>query len=78
MIDATPADYGGLEARRVSPFTRVSTAAKILREQYGEAEARKLALREQQSARRARSRKRFIFWAEVEKSIGSGEANGSM
>ena len=71
MIDATPAGYGGLEARRVSPFMRVPTAAKILREQYGEAEAGKRALRELQSAKRARSRKRFNFWAAVLKSIAS-------
>jgi hypothetical protein len=71
MIDATPACYSGLEARRVSPFMRVSTAAKILRDQHGEAEARKRALRELQSAKRARSRKRFGFWVAVVKSIAS-------
>lgn len=78
MIPARRAGYGRLEARMISPFMRAPTAAKILREQYGEAEARKLALREQQSATRARSRKRFDFWAAVAKSIASGETNGSM
>lgn len=29
MIDAPPAGYGGLEARRVSPFMRVSISAEI-------------------------------------------------
>ena len=57
---------------------RAPTAAKILREQYGEAEAGKLAARELQSAKRARSRKRFVFWAAVAKSSASHEANGSM
>jgi hypothetical protein len=71
MIDATPAGYSGLEARRVSRFMRVPTAAKILREQHGGAEALKLALRELQSAKRARSRKRFNFWGAVAKSIAS-------
>jgi hypothetical protein len=71
MIDAMSARNGGLEATRVSPFMRAPTAAKILRDQHGEAEARKLALRELQSAKRARSRKRFNFWAAVAKSIAS-------
>jgi hypothetical protein len=62
MIPATRAGFGRLEARRISPFMRASTAAKILREQHGEAEARKLALRELQSARRAlfRARSRIV------------------
>ena len=78
MIPATRAGDGRLETRRISTFMRAPTAVKILREQYGEAEARKLALRELQSARRARSRKRFDFWAGVAKSIASGEASDTM
>jgi hypothetical protein len=65
---------GGLwwtRSKKGFAFMRVPTAAKILREQYGEAEARKLALRELQCAKRARSRKRFNFWAAVAKSIAS-------
>ncbi len=78
MTPARLAGCGELEARRISPFMRAPTAAKILREQYGEAEAGKLAARELQSAKRARSRKRFVFWAAVAKSLASHEANGSM
>jgi hypothetical protein len=40
-------------------------AAALLRAQHGEAEARKIALTEQRRAKRARSKKRFAFWAEV-------------
>jgi hypothetical protein len=78
MIDAMSARNGGLEATRVSPFMRAPTAAKILRDQHGEAEARKPGLRELQSAKRARSRKRFIFWAAVMKLLASHAVNGSL
>jgi len=44
---------------------RASAAATLLRERHGEAKAREIALQEQREARRARSRRRFKFWAEV-------------
>ena len=47
----------------------------MLRERYGEANARKIALMEQRRARRARSKKRFAFWAEVAARIKNGTSN---
>jgi len=43
----------------------VSATVERLRNQHGGLKARKLALLEQQKARRARSRKRFDFWGAV-------------
>ena len=53
------------KTRKVSHFMKVPVAAELLRTQHGEAGARKFALQEQLKARRARSRRRFIFWAAV-------------
>ena len=47
--------------RRVSHFMKAPVAVALLREQHGEAEARKIALTEQRRARQARSKKRFAF-----------------
>jgi hypothetical protein len=58
--------------RRVSHFMHPSTAVAVLRAQYGEANARMVALKEQQKARRARSKKRFAFWAHVAAQIENG------
>jgi hypothetical protein len=44
---------------------KAPAAAALLRERHGEANARKIALTEQRRAKRARSRRRFAFWADV-------------
>jgi hypothetical protein len=52
-------------------------AVALLREQYGEAIARKIALTEQRRAKRARSKKRFAFWGEVAARIENGNCNNA-
>jgi len=49
----------------VSHRMGVLTVVERLRNQHGQAKAYKMALLEQQSARRARCRKRFDFWRTV-------------
>ena len=53
------------EKQMVSCFNAVSKAAKHLHSQHGEVSALKLVASELRKARRARSRKRFIFWESV-------------
>jgi hypothetical protein len=53
------------EKPEVSCFNAVSKAAKHLHSQHGEVSARKLVASELRKARRARCRKRFIFWESV-------------
>jgi hypothetical protein len=53
------------EKQMVSCFNAVSRAAKHLHSQHGEASALKLVASELRKARRARCRKRFIFWESV-------------
>jgi hypothetical protein len=53
------------EIQLISHMTSISAAVERLRSQHGGLKARKLALQEQQKARRARSRKRFDFWGAV-------------
>jgi hypothetical protein len=53
----------------VSYRMSVEQAAVILVETRGNAQAQRQAWREQQNARRARSRKRFSFWLRVESEI---------
>ncbi len=48
----------------MSHFMKAPLAVALLRERHGEAEARKIALTEQRRGR-ARSKKRFAFWADV-------------
>jgi hypothetical protein len=55
----------GVKNRPVSHFMKAPVAAERLRAQYSEVAARTIALKEQQQARRGRSRRRFQFWAEV-------------
>jgi len=47
----------------------VDAVVSILLEEHGNTKARGKALREQQNARRARSRKRFAFWVAVASEI---------
>ena len=56
---------------------KAPAAAALLREQHGEADARKIALTEQRRAKRARSKKRFAFWAEVAAQIENGNCNNA-
>ena len=65
------------ELRAVSHFMKPSTAVALLLEQHGEAIARKIALTEQRRARRARSKKRFEFWAAVGARIEGGNCNSA-
>jgi len=44
---------------------KVDAAVSILVSEHGETKAHSKALREQQNARRARSRKRYAFWVAV-------------
>jgi hypothetical protein len=53
-------------------------AAALLRAQHGEADARKIALTEQRRAKRARSKKRFAFWADVAARIENGNRNNAV
>jgi hypothetical protein len=53
------------EKQKVSCFNAVSKAAKHLHSQHGEVSALKLVASELRKARRARCRKRFIFWESV-------------
>ena len=63
--------------RTVSHFMKAPAAAALLRAQYGEAEARKIALTEQRRARRARSKRRFAFWTDVAAQIENGNCNNA-
>jgi hypothetical protein len=49
----------------VSHFMRPPAAAARLCARHGEVGARKIALKEQRRAKRARSKRRFAFWGEV-------------
>jgi hypothetical protein len=62
------------KTRTVSHFMKVPVAAELLRTEHGDENARRIALQEQQKARRARSRKRFEFWGEVATLIGQRSA----
>ena len=61
--------------RRVSRFMKAAAAAAQLRAQHGESQARKVARTEQRRAKRARSKKRFAFWADVAARIENGNCN---
>ncbi len=62
----------------VSHRSEVLTVVERLRNQHGQAGARKLALLEQQRARRARSRKRFDFWRTVAGQIETGHSRDAL
>ena len=53
------------EKQKVPCFDAVANAAKHLYSQHGEVSGRKLVASELRKARRARCRKRFIFWESV-------------
>jgi hypothetical protein len=54
----------------VSRFMRPPAAAARLCARHGEVAAREIALKEQRRAKRARSKRRFVFWGEVAAQIG--------
>jgi hypothetical protein len=72
---AAAGNDGAAELRAVSHFMKAPAAAAQLRERHGEANARKVALTEQRRARRARSKRRFDFWADVAARIENGNRN---
>ena len=65
------------ELRAVSHFMKAPAAVALLRDQYGDANAWKVALTEQRRAKRARSKKRFAFWGEVAALIENGNCNNA-
>jgi hypothetical protein len=56
----------------VSHFMKPPAAVERLCARYGQPDARKIALEQQRKAKRARSKKRFIFWGEVAREIADG------
>jgi hypothetical protein len=62
------------KTRTVSHFMKVSVAVELLRAQHDAENARKIALQEQQKARRARSWRRFNFWTDVTTPIAGAKA----
>ncbi len=60
------------QAKTVLHFMKATVAIEFLRAQHGDANARKIALKELRKARRARSRRRFDFWSEVATQIEHG------
>ena len=81
MTDETRGTGGPAKTRTASHFMKPTVAAELLRAQHGEENARKIALQEQQRARRARSRRRFEFWdavvAQIERDITTLSAEGT-
>jgi hypothetical protein len=61
------------QATTVSHFTKPPLAAALLCGRHGDLGAREIALKEQRRAKRARSKRRFAFWAEVAMQISSGD-----
>jgi hypothetical protein len=57
----------------ISHFMKPPAVVARLCPQYGEPDARKIAFKQQRKAKRARSKKRFVFWAEVARHIGKGD-----
>jgi hypothetical protein len=61
------------EGKDASRFTNPPAAAARLCARHGELDAHKIALKEQRRAKRARSKRRFAFWAEVATQIANGD-----
>jgi hypothetical protein len=60
------------QAKTISHFMRATATIEFLRAEHGDANARKIALKELRKARRARSLRRFDFWSEVATQIEHG------
>ncbi len=69
---ATTTGARSAQAKTLSHFMKATVAIEFLRAQHGDANARKIALKELRKARRARSRRRFDFWSEVATQIEHG------
>jgi hypothetical protein len=68
---------GGSEPRQtqasdVSHLMKPAAAVARLCARYGQVDARKIALKQQRKAKRARSKKRFVFWGEVARKLADG------
>ena len=63
--------------RDVSHFMRPPAAVARLCAQHGEVGAREIALKEQRRAKRARSKRRFVFWSEVATQITHAPAQSA-
>ena len=61
-----------------SHYMGVDAAADLMVEEHGDAKAHKEVWLEQQSARRARSRRRFAFWSAVAEKIEERRSNSSL
>jgi hypothetical protein len=59
------------EKQIVSNFINPTKAAGLLSSKHGDLSAQKLAMSELRKARRARSRRRFNFWATVATHLAS-------
>jgi hypothetical protein len=66
------------EIEIVSHFMSIPTVVARLRNWHGEAKAHQVAVLELQRARRARSRRRFNFWAAVAEQIRKELRNGDL
>jgi hypothetical protein len=79
VMNGRATESGGANGRdrRVSHFMKAPLAVALLREQHGEAIARKIALTEQRRAKQARSKRRFAFWGEVAARIENGNCNNA-
>jgi hypothetical protein len=66
------------EIEIVSHFMSIPTVVARLRNWHGEAKAHQVAVSELQRARRARSRRRFNFWAAVAEQIRKELRNGDL
>jgi hypothetical protein len=58
-------DSKDAEERDVTHFINPPAVVAVLCTRHGEADACKIALREQRRAKRAGSKRRFVFWREV-------------
>jgi hypothetical protein len=58
-------DSRDTEERDLTHFMTPPVVVAVLLARHGEADAYKIALREQRRAKRAGSKRRFVFWREV-------------
>jgi hypothetical protein len=66
------------EVEFASHFMSVPTVVERLHDRHGEAKAHRVAVLELRKARRARSRRRFNFWAAVAEQIRKERRNGGL
>ena len=61
----------------VSHYMEPEDAVALLRARHGDAGARSIALKELQRAKRARSKRRFVFWGDVATQIECDHLTGT-